>query len=255
MQTEIWKDAHGYEGLYEVSNLGNVKSYDKQIWNRFKFVLRKGRLMKTYVDRYGYVRVCLYKDGKKTTEQVHRLVALTFIPNPDNLPQVNHKDANKQNNNVTNLEWCTCLQNMRHAFKNVVFDYQTIPVVKIDNETNIVVAVYESVQDAAKDVSDNPSNILRACNFDNDSSKGFRWRKNSKNYKVGDYVKLKALYHPSTKKRKVVKIKDGYVLDVYDSLMEAARQNDCENSAICMCCKGKINSHKGYQWKYYEDIK
>lgn len=252
---EKWRDCVGYEGLYQVSNYGNVRSLDKLVWNRFEYIHRQGKLMKTNVDKYGYVRVVLCKKGHRTNEQIHRLVALAFLDNPNNLPQVNHKDTNKQNNFVDNLEWCTNLCNMHHAFENIDFNYDTTPVVKIDIETNIVIREYNSITEAAKDIADNPINILRSCNFDNDSTKGYRWRKNiDGEYKVGDYIDLPKLYHPSTKRRKVAKILDGNVVEVYNSIMEAARTNSCKNSSISMCCKGKIKQHHGFKWKYYEEV-
>ena len=91
---EVWKDIEGYEGYYQVSNLGRVK--------QIKF----NRLLKLCCDNYGYLIVVLSKNGIHRTRTVHRLVAETFIPNESNYPQVNHKDENKTNNNVTNLECC-----------------------------------------------------------------------------------------------------------------------------------------------------
>ena len=94
---EIWKDIKDYEGHYQVSNLSRVKS--------IKF--GKERILKPVTDRHGYLIVGLWQNNKHKTYKVHRLVAEAFLPNPDNLPQVNHKDENKLNNNVDNLEWCT----------------------------------------------------------------------------------------------------------------------------------------------------
>lgn len=101
MKKEYWKPVVGYEGLYEVSNWGRVKS--------LKF--GKERILKPCTNRYGYLFVKLCKDGKVKPFTVHRLVAEAFLPNPDNLPQVNHKDENKQNNIVSNLEWCSAQYN------------------------------------------------------------------------------------------------------------------------------------------------
>lgn len=207
---EEWKDCVDYEGLYQVSNLGNVRSLDKYVWNRFQYVKRPGRTMKTHIDRYGYVRVVLRKDGKGVNEQVHRLVALAFINNPQQLPQVNHKDTNKQNNFAGtrendykdgNLEWCTNKENMKHAFNNIDFNYETIPVLQIDLRKQIVLAKYNSIQDAARSVGDNATNILRSCRFNNDSAKGYRWLIDDGLYQIGDYVDLPKLYHPSTKNK------------------------------------------------------
>ena len=94
---EIWKDIQGYEGLYRVSNLGRVKSFHKA----------KEHILSPGKDKDGYFQVQLYKNGINKMRKVHRLVAQAFISNPNNLPQINHKDENKQNNNVDNLEWCT----------------------------------------------------------------------------------------------------------------------------------------------------
>jgi hypothetical protein len=111
---EIWKDIVGYEGLYQVSNLGRVKSLPKMCGRSF----REERLLTVDLSNCGYNRVSLCKDNKLTKYGVHRLVATAFIENPCNLPQVNHLDGNKTNNNVCNLEWCTAKDNTNHAFNN-----------------------------------------------------------------------------------------------------------------------------------------
>ena len=105
---EEWKDIKGYEGLYQVSNLGRVKS--------LKF--GKERILKTGVDRYGYISVNLYKNNKRKLCKVHRLVAEAFIPNLENKPEVNHLDEDKTNNMVSNLEWCTRNENVNHGTRN-----------------------------------------------------------------------------------------------------------------------------------------
>lgn len=106
---EIWKDIAGYEGLYQVSNLGNVKSFFDNNGKRRDHILSGGN------DTDGYKLVLLYKDKKRSTKRVHRLVAEAFLPNPDNLPQVNHKDEDKSNNCVDNLEYCSLLYNIRYG--------------------------------------------------------------------------------------------------------------------------------------------
>ena len=107
MIEEIWRPVVGYEGLYEVSNIGRVRSLD-----RFYYRLHKGKVLSPTKDRYGYLTVTLNCNGKSKTIKIHRLVAQAFLPNPDNLPQVNHKDEDKTNNNVDNLEWCTAKYNV-----------------------------------------------------------------------------------------------------------------------------------------------
>lgn len=104
LENEIWKDIIGYEGLYQVSNLGRVK-------NPFK-------ILKSAIDRYGYEKVSLTKNKISKSFKVHRLVAINFIPNPENKDSVNHIDHNKLNNLPENLEWVNHRENMNHHFLN-----------------------------------------------------------------------------------------------------------------------------------------
>lgn len=114
MQEEVWKDIAGYEDKYQVSNFGRVRSLQ---YHNTKGIMRIGYL-KPATDGCGYLRCALSKNNKLTTFKVHRLVAEAFIDNPNNLPQINHKDGNKQNYSVENLEWCTISENQRHAYAN-----------------------------------------------------------------------------------------------------------------------------------------
>lgn len=111
---EVWKDVKGYEGLYMVSSFGRVKSLDRiDSMGRKRF----GRFLKCTPSKFGYPRVSLVKDGRPQYISVHRLVAINFIPNPSHKPEVNHIDANKNNNCVNNLEWVTPKENSNHAIK------------------------------------------------------------------------------------------------------------------------------------------
>lgn len=113
---EIWKDIIGYEGLYQVSNYGRIKTVARDIVRRNGEPLHiKEIIRKAVVKSDGYVEVHLRKNGKGLSIKVHRLVAEAFIPNPYNLPQVNHIDEDKTNNNVSNLEWCTRDYNMHYG--------------------------------------------------------------------------------------------------------------------------------------------
>ena len=113
---EVWKDIKGYEGKYQVSNLGRVKSLPKYTYPRGYPQLRKEKIMKpSYVGKDRNYLALKLNDGKQY--KVHRLVAEAFIPNPDNLPMVNHKDENPTNNCVDNLEWCTNSYNVKYSAK------------------------------------------------------------------------------------------------------------------------------------------
>lgn len=121
---EEWRDIAGYEGYYQVSNLGNVRSLDRCVVGKSgRTYTIRGRTMVPCGERESYFHVGLSKDGKAKSRRVHRLVAETFIPNPDNLRCVNHKDGNKRNNRVDNLEWCTHEQNVHHAIEHKIMTF------------------------------------------------------------------------------------------------------------------------------------
>lgn len=105
---EFWKDIKGYEGLYQVSNYGRVKSLGNE-------ASRKEKIRKVKYDRNGYPVIILHKNGEKKFFLTHRLVAEAFMPNPDNLPEINHKDECKTNNFVENLEWCNRYYNVTYG--------------------------------------------------------------------------------------------------------------------------------------------
>ncbi len=114
---EEWRPIKGYEGLYEVSNMGRVRSLDRVVKDRWgNNRIREGKIMSLNKKKHGYFHVNLYdKNSIRKTYAVHRLVAMTFIPNPNNLPQINHKDENPGNNSVGNLEWCDSKYNNNYG--------------------------------------------------------------------------------------------------------------------------------------------
>ena len=115
---EIWKDIKGYEGMYQVSNLGNIKSLERYKRNHSKLQKIEEKLLKLHINKTnGYVYVVLTKDTIEKNIRVHKLVAQAFIENSNNKPQINHIDGNKQNNRVDNLEWCTQSENELHAYR------------------------------------------------------------------------------------------------------------------------------------------
>ncbi|MCM1235436.1 MAG: NUMOD4 motif-containing HNH endonuclease [Ruminococcus flavefaciens] len=114
---EEWRDIIGFEGAYQVSDLGNVRSLDRKVKSRNAFIKVRGKVLSTEVDSSKYICVNLCKNGKKYPRRVHRLVAQAFLPNPNNYSVVNHLDENKLNNNVENLEWCTQKHNIAYSRK------------------------------------------------------------------------------------------------------------------------------------------
>ena len=153
---EIYKDIQGYEGLYKISNKGNVKSLGNDR-------TRKERILKPTKNHKGYLQVCLCKQGKIKRFLVHRLVASAFIENPNNYPQVNHKDEDKTNNNVTNLEWCTNEYNINYSQSKQVLCVETGKI-------------YPSAIEVERETGFSQGNISSACNGKRKQAYGFHWR-------------------------------------------------------------------------------
>lgn len=163
---EIWKDINGYIGLYQVSNLGNVKSIKRNV------------ILKPNSHTKGYLKVHLYKGGVKSAKYIHRLVAESFIPNPKNYLQVNHKDENKKNNIVDNLEWCDVVYNVNYG---------------------------SGVNRRSKVIS-----------------------------------------------KKVMQLDlNGNIIKIWNSISETNKYGFYHQNIIA-CCKGRLKTHRGYLWKYYE---
>lgn len=173
---EIWKDCKHYEGLYEVSSIGRVRNK------------RTGRIRKQYVESNGYCTTCLSKFGITRKEYIHRLVALTFIDNPDNKPQVNHVDGDKLNNEVTNLEWATAKENIRHAWDNGLShssDLQKEKAKKLCRELGLASSksvrcvetntIYPSAREAYRQTSIHYSHIGKCCRGKYNTAGGFHW--------------------------------------------------------------------------------
>lgn len=156
---EIWKPIKGYETLYKVSNLGNVKSI---------YYNRKGIEYLVAQDlRRGYLRVALIKNGIRKYYSVHRLVAEAFIPNPNNLPCINHKDENKQNNKMDNLEWCT------HSYNKMYSAHKSIVQLAFDGT---IIKKWNSIKDASITLSLPNSHITSVCKGYRNSCGGFKWK-------------------------------------------------------------------------------
>lgn len=170
---EIWKDIKDYEGLYQVSNLGRVKSLPRLItqWNRFKnitYPVPEKILSPRMIN--DYYSVTLSKEGKTKSIRIHRLVAETFIPNPDNLPEVNHKDENKVNNSVSNLEWCDRQYNNTYNDHNAKINTKKRKSV-ICIETKII---YKSITEA--ETTTKIKHISDVCLGHRQTAGGYHWK-------------------------------------------------------------------------------
>jgi hypothetical protein len=120
---EIWKEVDGYENYYQISNFGRVRSLDREARTKSgSLCIRSGKILKPRLDRYGYFIIGLTDNRKQNKRLISRLVALAFIPNPENKPTVNHIDGNKLNNRVDNLEWATYGEQQKHAYSKGLMD-------------------------------------------------------------------------------------------------------------------------------------
>ena len=171
---EVWADVKGYEGFYQISTFGNVKSLSRQVRhsNGGPKILKE-RMLKTRVNgKSGYREVGLSKDGKQKYHLIHKLVAEAFINNPNQLPVVNHIDGCKTNNDISNLEWCTYGENIKHAFVNgLSHNNMTDEIAEAGHrvqrkqvrciEDNLV---FNSISEAAVYYGIYTSNLSRVCN-------------------------------------------------------------------------------------------
>lgn len=195
---EIWRDISNFEGRYQVSNSGKVKSLERKVNGKLNSkVTVKERYMKLQKNHKGYLAVILHKNRKAYHKMVHRLVADAFIPNPDKKLQVNHINCNKKDNRVENLEWCTQEENMNHAKAHGLIKSDSILqkecrmrniknaqeaekriVAKIDPETNLLLNVYESITDAARKLNlrSGDSKIVTVCKGKRKTTGGYKWR-------------------------------------------------------------------------------
>ena len=173
---EQWRPIKGYEGIYEVSNLGRVRSLDRIIMKPnprngvIQSFSKKGTIKKQVLINSGYLKVMLSAGRKTKNLTVHRLVAEAFLPNPDKLPQVNHKDEDKTNNCVSNLEWCSEKYNTYYGAHT-----QTRAVAKVDMN-NKIIAEYPSASDAARSSGTTSSMIAGACRGRRKTAGGYRWQ-------------------------------------------------------------------------------
>lgn len=228
MFNEIWKDVDGFEGLYEVSNLGNVRRFDT----------KKAKVKSLNI--YGYPQVNLYKNGKAYLRRVHRLVAIAFIPNPDNLPMINHKDENPCNNVVDNLEWCDAKYNVNYGGGNEKRALSHSKPVLQYSLTGQLIKEWHSATEAARELGFPQSGINWCClrKPKHNSCKGYIWRfKNDKSpviFKKG--------------KRVAQMDKNGTVIKEFSNITSAVMATGILATSISNCIHGRASLAGGYKW-------
>lgn len=183
MERENWKDIIGYEGIYQISCNGLLRSLDRIILRKNKIPVHfKGQLLKASVCKNGYLVVSLWKNGEGNSRYIHRLVAETFIPNPSNLTEINHKDEVKTNNNVTNLEWCNKKYNNNYATRNkrlsqsLINNKKTSKKIAQYSKDNKLLKIWSSCREIERVLRIPNTSVWRVCNGIRKSSHGFLWR-------------------------------------------------------------------------------
>lgn len=161
---EIWKDIKGYENIYQVSNFGNVKN------------TRTNRIIKSKKNSKGYMLVGLYKDGERKNFYVHRLVAIAFLQNPLKLQYINHKDENKENNNVDNLEWCSCSYNNNYGTRNNKVSNANGKLVYQYTTNGFYLRTWTTITAAEKYYNISHGKISMCCNGKRKMAGGYVWK-------------------------------------------------------------------------------
>ena len=251
---EEWKDIDGYEGYYQVSNFGRVKSLDRYVKdtkrNCFNFV--KGRIMSpSSADKKHYMEVNLSKNNKVTHYLVHRLVAQAFIPNPNNLPQVNHKDENRENNRADNLEWCTAEYNTNYGTRALRQGISSGKTVYQYNKYGVLENTYYSASYASKEIGVKSTSIHACCVGKIVTVKGCVW-----SYKPLSVEEVREKIDNKYCCKKVYQYtKDGDFIKEYKSTTEAEEETKVKSSNIWGSCVGKQKTAGGYIWSYDEMTK
>lgn len=222
---EEWRPVKGYEGLYEVSNMGRVKSLHAP----------QGIILKQGTYSNGYMGANLSKDGTTNMKLVHRLVAIAFIQNPNNYEEVNHKDGNKKNNTVDNLEWCTRSYNLKHAYSHKLMS-------KNEQKKSVILykryGEYDSITEAAEALGVAPGTLSNAIH-----------KKQSINGFIGVI-------------ERDTHVRYGVTTNIYNDKLEflgqvssasaAARFANTTPSNVLKCCRKKVFS-KGYTFRFIDD--
>lgn len=264
MNNEIWKPVSGYEGYYEVSSLGRIRSVERYVKQSEHLRYVKPRIKKIIVGRYGYPMVTLCKDGESRQYRVHRIIADAFIPNPDNKPFVDHINTDRDDFRIENLRWVDAGENARnpntmtHCRENTYTKERSRKILETTRRKGTVnapkyvyqytkegtfVGSFESLEDAGRKTSIHATAIRRVLDDNTQSAGGYIWfskiQEQTPTYKRRDHKKYKkVLYYD----------KSGVLNGVFDSLEEAEKETGIERNNIVRNALSKSKPRK-YKFK------
>ena len=235
----MWKKYffNGKETEYSISTEGLVRKDTKN-----NYILSQS-------SQQDYKFVTLLIEGKQKRMRVHRLVAETFIPNPDEKPFVNHIDGNRSNNNVENLEWVTPSENTQHAVSmGLMNNGRKRPVIQYNLQGEKMMT-FESASEAARQTGGSQSKITMCCRRQRESANDYQWRY------ADDIQDIKAIQKKFITGKRVAQCDEDYnIIAIYPSFLAAAKAVGGTSSAISRVCSGTNIRHKGYKWKLVEEI-
>lgn len=237
---EIWKDIPDFEGYYQASNLGRVRSVDRYV--KYKdtndVALRRGKILSPKTSNKGYLEVTLMKEGKYYYKRVHQLIASAFLPNPNGYKSINHINEIKTDNRVSNLEWCTVKYNKEAYTQSRITIFQYTLQGKL-------LKIWHSITKAAENIGMDKTGIQHCCNGNKlKTYGGYIW-----SYKSLSFDKIKERKN----NRRLVQVlqidSTGNIIHSYKSTTDAAKAVGCNPSAITLACNGLRKTIKGYQWR------
>lgn len=248
---EVWKDINGYEGLYQVSNFGRVKSLDRVVhcsknkkckpYN----VSVKEKIMRCCFDNDGYIHTTLSNSGIHNRVLIHRLVALSFLENPNEYPVVNHKDENPSNNHVDNLEWCTYTYNNQYSnIYEKAYRVTRKPVYQFSLDGKFI-REFASTKEASRAIGGSAADISSCCHGRTNSMYGYYWRfKGDSNNNVGKAKWTRVTQYDLK----------GRIIQTFDSIIDASEQTGITVSSIIDSIRRGSVSAKKYRWSKSPDV-
>lgn len=244
--SEIWKSIKDYEGLYEVSNLGRVRRLKKD----------KEFILKPIINKFGYLQVSLSKNNIVKNHRIHRLVAEAFISNPDNKPDVDHINTIRIDNRVENLRWVTKQENQNNELtRNHLRNNRITKIVQLDLNGKLI-KIWDGAVDVEKDLGISRMSIGKCCRGEMKTYKGYIWMfyEDYNNMNDEEFNKKIGNINKNDKIKKTVQLSlDGELIKIWDKIKDCTYETNFDSSAITKCCKGKLKSHKGFKWMYYDE--